>query len=169
MRPDMVLGNFHSQVACANVGAACLLEFMDEFGLERLEPLSDLILSCTQKAMRESIRALAPGVYEYEIVSDGFSESITLRVRCEVIEGEDEIRVDYFGSRRGPHNGRMPENPKAEHRLPPDAVVQLRLPGGGGYGGSLGSSRALCRGSLAVNRKERTVCGARFRAPHEKR
>ena len=31
-------------------------------------------------------------------------------------------------------NGVAPENPKAEQLVPPGALVELRLPGGGGYG-----------------------------------
>ena len=46
--------------------------------------------------MRQAIRALKPGVYTNEIVSDGFDEPITIRVRCE-IRG-DELLVDYAGS-----------------------------------------------------------------------
>ena len=94
--PDMVLGDFHAQVAGAIVGGRRLAEFMDEFGLERIEPLADIIMDRTEKAMRESISNLAPGVYEYEIVSDGFTEPIVIRARCEILE--DEIRVDYTGS-----------------------------------------------------------------------
>jgi N-methylhydantoinase B len=94
--PDLVLGDFHAQIAGGAVGGERLLEFMDEFGLERLEPLSDEIVGRSERAMRDAIRALRPGVYENEIVSDGFDEPITIRVRCEV--HGDELRVDYTGS-----------------------------------------------------------------------
>src|SRR5258705_13939915 len=53
--------------------------------------------------MREAIRARRPGAYEHEIVSEGFDEPITIRVRCEV--RGDEMLIDYTGtspaSRRG--------------------------------------------------------------------
>jgi len=94
--PDMVLGDFHAQIAGGAVGGERLLEFMAEFGLERLEPLADEIIGRTERAMRQAIRALKPGVYTNEIVSDGFDEPITIRVRCE-IRG-DELLVDYAGS-----------------------------------------------------------------------
>jgi N-methylhydantoinase B len=101
--PDMVLGDFHAQIAGGAVGGARLLEFMDEFGLERLEPLADEIIARTERAMREAIRAIPPGVYEYAITSDGFDEPITIRVRCEA--RGDELWIDYTGtspaSRRG--------------------------------------------------------------------
>jgi N-methylhydantoinase B len=94
--PEMVLGDFHAQIAGAAVGGERLLEFMDEFGLERLEPLADEIIGRTERAMREAIRALPHGVYEHAITSDGFGEPITIRVRCQV-RGED-LLIDYAGS-----------------------------------------------------------------------
>ena len=94
--PDMVLGDFHAQIAGGAVGGERLLEFMAEFGLERLEPLADEIIGRTERALREAIRALRPGVYEHAITSDGFDEPITIRARCEV--RGDELRIDYAGS-----------------------------------------------------------------------
>lgn len=94
--PDMVLGDFHAQIAGGAVGGQRLLEFMDEFGLERLEPLADAIIARTEAAMRTAIRALPPGAYEYAITSDGFDEPITIAVRCEV--RGDELWIDYSGS-----------------------------------------------------------------------
>src|SRR5262249_25233342 len=38
--PDLVLGDFHAQIAGGAVGGDRLLEFMSEFGLDRLEPLA---------------------------------------------------------------------------------------------------------------------------------
>ncbi len=94
--PDLVMGDFHAQIAGGAVGGDRLLEFMEEFGLERLEPLADEIIGRTERAMREAISCLRPGVYEYSLTSDGFGEPITIRCRCEV-DG-DELRVDYAGS-----------------------------------------------------------------------
>ena len=94
--PEMVLGDFHAQIAGGAVGGERLLEFLAEFGLARLEPLADEIIGRTERAMREAIRTLQPGAYEYAIVSDGFDEPITIRVRCEV--RGDELLIDYAGS-----------------------------------------------------------------------
>ena len=94
--PEMVLGDFHAQIAGGAVGGERLLEFMDEFGLERLEPLADEIIGRTERAMRQAIGTLRPGRYEYAITSDGFGEPITIKARCLV--GGDELVVDYTGS-----------------------------------------------------------------------
>ena len=101
--PELVMGDFHAQIAGGAVGGERLLEFMDEFGLERLEPLGDEIVGRTERAMRESIARLRPGAYAYTLTSDGFDEPITITVRCEV--RGDELSIDYTGtspeSRRG--------------------------------------------------------------------
>ena len=94
--PDMVLGDFHAQMAGGDVGGQRLLEFMEEFGLQRLEPLADEISQRTERAMRDSIARLKPGAYEYALTSDGFDEPITIKVRCEV-QG-DELWIDFTGS-----------------------------------------------------------------------
>jgi N-methylhydantoinase B len=94
--PDLVMGDFHAQVAGGAVGGDRLLEFMEEFGLERLEPLSDEIVTRTERAMREAIARLRPGTYEYAITSDGYGEPVTITCRCEV-KG-DSLWVDFTGS-----------------------------------------------------------------------
>jgi len=94
--PDMVMGDFHAQIAGGAVGGERLLEFLAEFELTRLEPLAEEIITRTERAMRDAIRALRPGVYEHAIVSDGFDEPITIHVRCEV--RGDELVIDYAGS-----------------------------------------------------------------------
>ena len=94
--PDLVMGDFHAQIAGGAVGGDRLLEFMDEFGLERLEPLADEIIGRTEQAMRESIARLTPGVYTYALTSDGFGEPITIAARCEV--RGNALGVDYAGS-----------------------------------------------------------------------
>ena len=101
--PDLVMGDFHAQIAGGEVGAERLLEFMAEFGFARLEPLADEIICLTERAMRDSIARLPRGVYTYSITSDGFGDPITVAVRCEA--RGDELLVDYTGtspeSRRG--------------------------------------------------------------------
>ncbi|HWM79639.1 MAG TPA: hydantoinase B/oxoprolinase family protein, partial [Methylomirabilota bacterium] len=94
--PDLVMGDFHAQIAGGTVGGDRLTEFMEEFGLERLEPLADEIVSRTERAMREAIARLRPGVYEYSITSDGYGEPLTVRCRCEITG--DSLWVDFTGS-----------------------------------------------------------------------
>ena len=81
--PDLVMGDFHAQVAGGAVGGERLLEFMDEFGFERLEPLADEIVGRTERAMREAIAALRPGLSVRADVGR-VRRAAHDRVRCEV-------------------------------------------------------------------------------------
>lgn len=94
--PREVIGDLHAQMVSNEVGGHRLLDMMEEYGLESLEPLADEILSRSERAMREAIGAVPPGVYEADGWSDGFDEPIYLRVRLEF--REDSVFVDYSGS-----------------------------------------------------------------------
>src|SRR5437870_4571709 len=93
---DLVMGDFHAQIAGGTVGSDRLLEFMEEFGFERLEPLADEIVTRTERAMREAIGRLTPGRYEYSITSDGYDEPLTIACRCEI--AGDSLWIDFAGS-----------------------------------------------------------------------
>lgn len=94
--PREVLGDLHSQTVGNEVGGRQLLAFMDEFGLDDIEDLSDRIVARSERVMRERVRDLADGVYRSTLVIDGFDHPVT--IRCAVhVEGET-LRVDYEGS-----------------------------------------------------------------------
>lgn len=101
--PKEVTAELYTMTAANDVGAARLLEFMDEFGLTSIEPLADEIITRSERAMRQAITDLPDGTYEYAAMSDGYEEPIRLQVRV-AVEG-DAIRVDFAGtspeSRRG--------------------------------------------------------------------
>jgi N-methylhydantoinase B len=76
----------------------------------------------------------------------GLGQVIAFRVKtndpcvCSVLCDRTRIPAQgFFGGEPGAPgqvliNGRPPANPKAEQTLAPDDVVEVRLPGGGGYG-----------------------------------
>lgn len=94
--PDETVGDLYAQAACNDVGARSLTQLLTEFGLDSIEPLSDEILSRSERAMREAIRALPDGKYRYESLSDGFDEPIRLAVAV-TVKG-DELAIDFAGS-----------------------------------------------------------------------
>jgi N-methylhydantoinase B len=94
--PEPVLGDIHAQAAGNDVGAARLLEFVDEFGLESLEPLSDEIIHRSETAMRNAIAALPDGAYHNVVMSDGYEEPVRLEVTIQ--KTGDEMLVDWSGS-----------------------------------------------------------------------
>lgn len=94
--PDEVEGDLYAMTACNDVGGARLLEFMQEFNLETIDPLAEAIISRSEAAMRAAIAAIPDGEYENELWSDGFDEPILIKARV-TIKG-DELFVDHAGS-----------------------------------------------------------------------
>ncbi|GHO93748.1 hydantoinase [Reticulibacter mediterranei] len=94
--PDETVGDLYAQTSSNAVGARELLHFMDEFGLDSIDPLADAIISRSEQAMREAIRALPNGRYENEAWSDGFDEPI--RIKVAVTVADEDIFIDFAGS-----------------------------------------------------------------------
>lgn len=94
--PEEVLGDIHAQIAANEVGARQLLSFLQEFGLDDIEAVSDAIIERSEHAMREAIRALPDGSHAFTTTIDGFDDPIELRAKVTI--AGDGITVDYAGS-----------------------------------------------------------------------
>jgi N-methylhydantoinase B len=94
--PDEVEGDLYAMTTCNDVGGARLMELMDEFDLDTIEPLSDAIIERSEQALRQAIRELPDGEYENELWSDGFEAPIVLKAKV-IIKG-DSLTVDHTGS-----------------------------------------------------------------------
>ena len=94
--PEETVGDLYAQVSSNAVGVRSLHNFMDEFGLYTIDPLADQIISRSERALRDAIRAVPNGQYENESWSDGFEEPICIKVAV-TVENED-IFVDFAGS-----------------------------------------------------------------------
>ena len=94
--PEEVLGDIHCQVVGNEAGAMQLLSFLDEFALEDLEALADVIVERSEVAMRARIRALPDGQYPFELTIDGFEDPLVLKAT--IFVDRDELTVDYAGS-----------------------------------------------------------------------
>ena len=94
--PDEVLGDIHSQVVGNEAGARQLLAFLNEFDLDDIEDVSDMIIQRSETAMRQRIHDLQDGTYRYELTIDGFDEPLTLKTAI-TVEG-DMLTVNYAGS-----------------------------------------------------------------------
>ena len=94
--PEETVGDLYAQASCNAVGARSLLQFMDEFSLETVDPLADQIIARSERALREAIRRIPNGCYENETWSDGFEEPIQIKVAV-TVEDED-IFIDFAGS-----------------------------------------------------------------------
>jgi N-methylhydantoinase B len=95
-QPDEVIGDFYAQTASNDAGGRALLEMMEEFGLESIDPVGEEILRRSENAVRDEIAKLPTGEWSNETWSDGFKEPIV--IRCTVRVAEDEIFIDFAGS-----------------------------------------------------------------------
>ena len=64
--PKETVGDLYAQVSSNAVGVRSLINFMDEFGLDTIDTLADQIISRSERALRDAIRAVPNGRYENE-------------------------------------------------------------------------------------------------------
>jgi N-methylhydantoinase B len=95
-QPDEVIGDFYAQTASNDAGGRALLEMMEEFGLDSIDPVAEEIISRSEAAVRGEIAKLPSGEWSNETWSDGFEEPIL--IRCTVRVAGDEIFIDFSGS-----------------------------------------------------------------------
>ncbi|MXX45556.1 MAG: hydantoinase B/oxoprolinase family protein [Acidimicrobiia bacterium] len=94
--PDETVGDLYAQTTSNEVGARALLEFMDEFGLDSIDPVAGEIMDRSEEAMRRSIETIPNGRYEHETWSDGFEAPI--RIKVAVTVEDRDIHIDFAGS-----------------------------------------------------------------------
>ena len=94
--PEQTIGDLHANLSCTEVGGRLLLEFMEEYGIDDLQPIADAIIEGSERAMREKIAEIPDGTYENRIQIDGYDEPITLACRVDV--RGDGIDVDLGGT-----------------------------------------------------------------------
>jgi N-methylhydantoinase B len=94
--PVELEGDIYSLCACNDAGAKRLIEMMDEFGMDSLDPLATFIFDSSAAATRDCIAALPNGIFHAAITSDGYEEPVTLRAAMTILD--DAIEVDFAGT-----------------------------------------------------------------------
>ncbi|NGM19232.1 hydantoinase B/oxoprolinase family protein [Roseomonas stagni] len=94
--PVELEGDIYSLCACNDAGAKRLVEMMDEYGMESIDPLASYIFDASLSATLEEIRKLPKGTYRGTIKSDGYESEVTLKAAMTI--KDDEIVVDYAGT-----------------------------------------------------------------------
>ncbi|MCB1739171.1 MAG: hydantoinase B/oxoprolinase family protein [Gammaproteobacteria bacterium] len=94
--PEQTVGDLMANVACNEVGGRALLEFMDEYGLDEIQSLSDAVNASAESAMRERIEAIPDGVYHNAIDIEGPGRPIRLAATL-TLRGSD-VHIDFAGT-----------------------------------------------------------------------
>ena len=94
--PDVAQGDLYSLTACNRTGCERLAAMMAEFGLDSLDPLAEMVVSASRRAMLARIRALRPGTYRHHMRIDGYD--LDLDLACALTVSPDGIRIDFDGT-----------------------------------------------------------------------
>ncbi len=89
-------GDIYALIACCEIGAHRLVEMMDEFGLDRLDPLADYIIDTSRRGTVAAIKALPKGTYQSSLKVDGYEAEITLCASLTI--ADDHIALDFAGT-----------------------------------------------------------------------
>lgn len=94
--PEQTIGDLVANIACNEVGGPMVTAFMEEYGLESLEPLSDAIGAHSERAMRAKLEEIADGRYENHIQIEGTDGPIPMACSVEIRGGE--AAIDFTGT-----------------------------------------------------------------------
>jgi N-methylhydantoinase B len=94
--PVELEGDIYSLCACNDAGAKRLVEMMDEFEMDSLDPLAAFIFDSSHRATLAEIARIPRGTYQAEIYSDGYEEPVRLAASMTILD--DAIEVDYAGT-----------------------------------------------------------------------
>ena len=94
--PVELEGDIYSLCACNDAAVRRLVEMMDEFDMDSLDPLAEFIFDLSGRATLAEIAKLPKGTYGGEIWSDGYEEPVKLQASMTILD--DAIEVDYAGT-----------------------------------------------------------------------
>ncbi len=93
--PDQTLGDLHANIACNEVAARLLVEFMEEYGLSDLDEVADNIIKNSEDSLRAAINRMPDGSYSHSIQIEGQDAPLTLAVKLDILG--DRIHADFSG------------------------------------------------------------------------
>lgn len=160
---EQVIGDLMANVAATEVGCRQLVEFMDEYGLDELDTLSEMIIGQSERAMRKSIEAIPDGIYRNRIQVEAFDEPVVLE--CAVTVKGDQLQVDFAGT--GPVLPAAINVPICYTRaVAAYAIKALVLPNVPNNEGSVRPIEVLAPPGCILDAQPPAATGARFMVGH---
>jgi N-methylhydantoinase B len=97
--PEQVFGDLAAQVSSGRIGGERLLALLSRHGLDDIDDLSNEIIGRSERATRDAIRTLRPGVYHGQSRFDVPGGDVVLLKCALTIDAErGEIDIDFDGS-----------------------------------------------------------------------
>jgi N-methylhydantoinase B len=93
---EQVIGDIMANISCNEVGGRLLVEFMNEYRIENLGPLSMAIRNQSEQIMRTGLLTIPDGSYANKIQIEGVIDPITLA--CRIDKNGDEVVIDFAGT-----------------------------------------------------------------------
>jgi N-methylhydantoinase B len=160
---EQVIGDLMANVAATEVGCRQLVEFMDEYGLDDLDGLSEMIIGQSERAMRKAIAAIPDGVYSNRIQVEAFDTPVALA--CAVIVAGDRLRIDFEGT--GPALAAAINVPMCYTRaVAAYAIKALVLPNVPNNEGSVSPIEVSAPRGCILDAQPPVATGARFMVGH---
>ncbi len=94
--PRMVIGDIHAILGAERLGAERLIEFLDDYRMDKLDHMARMILDRSAAAMAAAIESLPDGSYSSALDIDGHNRPVHIAVKV-TIRGAN-VRVDFTGS-----------------------------------------------------------------------
>lgn len=94
--PEQTVGDLMANITCNEVGARLLSEFMAEYRISDLRPLSRAIIGQSEQALRKKIKEMPDGTYTNQIHVETIDKPALLACRVEIVD--DEILFDFSGT-----------------------------------------------------------------------
>src|SRR5699024_5354362 len=82
--PDMVMGDIWAQITANQTAGKGLLNIMKEYNLKDIKNLAHTIQSRSERAIRDEIRKLPDGEYNYSVSGDGVETPIHIQLNLTI-------------------------------------------------------------------------------------
>lgn len=96
--PDEVLGDLRAQITADELAGRRLVELVDEYGIEDVGALAQVIEQQSERATRAAIRELPAGVFRYTLPVDALGEELVIRLTLTIDHERGQITCDYEGT-----------------------------------------------------------------------
>jgi N-methylhydantoinase B len=94
--PQAAEGDLYSLTACNKAGSDSLLATLEEFGMNDLEEVSEMIIGQSRAGMLAEIKQLPKGTWSHSMRVDGYDEPVDLA--CTLTISDSGIDVDWTGT-----------------------------------------------------------------------